>query len=67
MFEAPIKSLHPPLIPRAPLTKSETSDDSSSIGKGIKPLLLAIIVRGATTVYASNARRGWEIGHALRT
>ena len=31
------------------LTKSVTSDDSSSIGEGIKPLLLLIIVRGATT------------------
>jgi hypothetical protein len=26
-----------------------TSDDSSSVGEGIKPLLLAIIDRGATT------------------
>jgi len=32
-----------------PCTKSVTSDDSSSPGKGIKLLLLDIIVRGATT------------------
>jgi len=32
-----------------PRTKSVTSDDSSSIGGDIKPLLLAITVRGATT------------------
>ena len=32
-----------------PLTKSVTSDDLSSIGGYIKPLLLVIIVRGATT------------------
>jgi hypothetical protein len=32
-----------------PCTKSVTSDDSSSVGEGIKPLLLVIIVRGATT------------------
>ena len=31
-----------------PRTKSVTSDDSSSIGEDIKPLLLAITVRGAT-------------------
>jgi hypothetical protein len=30
-------------------TKSVTSDDSPSIGEGIKPSLLVIIVRGATT------------------
>ena len=32
-----------------PLTKSVTSDNSSNIGEGIKPLLLVITVRGATT------------------
>jgi len=32
-----------------PRTKSVTSDDSSSVGKEIKPLLLLITVRGATT------------------
>jgi hypothetical protein len=32
-----------------PLTKSVTSDDSSKIGERIKPLLLVIVVRGATT------------------
>ena len=32
-----------------PLTKSVTSDDSSSIREGIKPLLLVITVRGAIT------------------
>ena len=32
-----------------PLTKSVASDDSSSVGEGIKPLLLFILVRGATT------------------
>ena len=32
-----------------PLTKSVTIDDSSSLGEGIKPLLLGIIARGATT------------------
>ena len=32
-----------------PCTKSVTSDDSSIIGEGIKPLLLVITVRGATT------------------
>ena len=32
-----------------PLTKSVARDDSSSTGKGIKPLQLVIIVRGATT------------------
>jgi len=32
-----------------PHTESVTSDDSSSIGEDIKPLLLAITVRGATT------------------
>ena len=36
-----------------PLTKSVTSDDSSSIG-GYKPLLLVIIVRGATTRQVCN-------------
>lgn len=34
---------------KLPLTKSVTGDDSSSIGGAIKPLLLVIIVRGATT------------------
>jgi hypothetical protein len=32
-----------------PCTKSVTNDDSRRIGEGIKPLLLVIIVRGATT------------------
>lgn len=32
-----------------PCTKSVTSNDSSIIGEGIKPLLLVITVRGATT------------------
>jgi hypothetical protein len=32
-----------------PLTKSVTNDDSSEIGELIKPLLLDIVVRGATT------------------
>ena len=34
---------------RLPLTKSVTSDNSSNIGEGIKPLLLVITVRGSTT------------------
>ena len=38
-----------------PFTKSVTSDDSSSIGGYIKPLLLAIIVRGATTRHECNS------------
>jgi len=37
-----------------PFTKSVTSDDSSSIGERITPLLLDIIVRGATTRQACN-------------
>ena len=38
-----------------PLTKSVTNDDSSSIGGGIKPLQLVIIVRGATTRQKCNS------------
>ena len=34
---------------RLPLTKSVTNDDSSSVGGGIEPLQLVIIVRGDTT------------------
>jgi len=34
---------------RLPSTKSVTNDDSSSFGGPIKPLLLAVVVRGATT------------------
>jgi len=34
---------------RLPSTKSVTNNDSSSFGEPIKPLLLAIVVRGATT------------------
>jgi len=54
-----------------PFSKSLTSDDSSGIGEGSKPLLLASSSAApqhgrSATVYASNARRGWEIRQALR-
>ena len=39
---------------RLPFTKSVTGDDSSSIGEYLKPLLLVIIVRGATTGQVCN-------------